>query len=259
MSKESQLNALKKEELVQKLVEADLREKELLKNSDVKVAEKDVQASSDSVSMLEILEQNRNLREQLDRKKQTDKFVFLECQSKGRVWLPAPESRSGALEDREKGRMLKGDKDFAVVPAYWMIDFISRRTESLVRGDIVINNSRGRELNPNIEFVDFDLPNDFFISGVKNIEIENIVKKGDNTIYEFVKKHKNNVALLGRSKGVVDAVTAQEENKPEGKRNDALISFLTGVSIHIDEILSPNKEAEFTEAKKREEILLKTV
>lgn len=259
MSRKSQLNALKKEELVGNIIDLEETVNGLLKRVESGSVEKDVQSSVESASTQELLEQNRMLREELDRKKETDKFVFIECQSKGRVWLPSPESRSGAVGDREKGRMLRGDKDFAVIPAYWMLDFIANKNPALRDGELVINNSRGRALNPNVEFVDFELPEDFLAASVKTIDIESIVKKADNTIYDFIKKHKKERHILGRTKGIVDALVAKEEGKDEKKQDESLLSFLISVSLHIDEILSPNREEEFREKKRQEELLLKTV
>lgn len=259
MSRKSQLNALKKDELVGNIMDLETKIDELSKKVETGSIEKDVQTSTEAASMQELLEQNRRLREELDRKKETDKFVFLECQSKGRIWLPAPESRSGSPADREKGRMLKGNKDFAVIPAYWMLDFIANENPALRDGEIVINNSRGRALNPNVEFVDFEMPDSFIAAAVKTLDIEAIVKKADNNIYDFIKAHKSERHILGRTKGIVDEATAKEEAKDEKNQDESLISFLTSVSLHIDEILNPNKEAEGQAKKREEEILLKTV
>ncbi len=259
MSRKSQLNALKKDELVGNIMDLETKVNELSKQVKTGSIEKDVQTSSEAASMQELLEQNRRLREELDRKKETDKFVFIECQSKGRIWLPAPESRSGSPADREKGRMLKGNKDFAVIPAYWMLDFIANENPALKDGEIVINNSRGRALNPNVEFVDFDLPDVLLASAVKTVDIERLVKKADNGIYDFIKANKNSRNILGRTKGIVDEFTDKETSKDEDKQDESLISFLTSVSLHIDEILSPNREAEGLAKKREEELLLKTV
>ena len=248
MSRKSQLNALKKDELVGNIMDLETKIDELSKKVETGSIEKDVQTSTEAASMQE-----------LDRKKETDKFVFLECQSKGRIWLPAPESRSGSPADREKGRMLRGNKDFAVIPAYWMLDFIANENPALRDGEIVINNSRGRALNPNVEFVDFEMPDSFIAAAVKTLDIEAIVKKADNNIYDFIKAHKSERHILGRTKGIVDEATAKEEAKDEKNQDESLISFLTSVSLHIDEILNPNKEAEGQAKKREEEILLKTV
>ncbi len=259
MSRKSQLNTLKKEELVGNVLNLETKIEELSDKVDAGLVKQDVKSSVESASMQELLEQNRMLRDELDRKKETDKFVFVECQSKGRVWLASPESRSGDPKDREKGRMLKGDKDFAVIPAYWMLDFIAHRIDALRDGEIVINNSRGRALNPNVEFVDFDLPDDFLASAIKTVDIEKIVRKADNSIYDFIKAHKAERPILGRTKGIVDSFTAKEESKKEESQDESLISFFTSVSLHIDELLSPNREAEYAEKKREQELLLKTV
>jgi len=273
MSRESQLNAEKKESLVDKVIrgeeDAELRLKEI---ADLKAqlqasedgaekasVEKDVSESSASESVAELLEQNRRLREELDKRKDTNKFVFLECQSKGQVWLPAPESRTGMLADKEKGRMLKGDKDFAVIPAYWMLDFIAHEHPGLENGELVLNNDRGREINPDLEFIDYVLPSHFIDVSVKNVDIEKMAKKADNEIYDFIKKRKDKRPLLGRTKGVVDALIASEESKEESKRDETYIAFLTSVSLHIDETLNPNREEKNRDNKKREEVILKTV
>jgi len=259
MSRKSQLNTLKKDELVGSIIDLETQISELSKKVEAGSIEKDVQTSVESASMQELLEQNRRLREELDRKKESDKFVFIECQSKGRVWLPAPESRSGDPVDREKGRMLKGNKAFAVIPAYWMLDFIANENPALKDGEIIINNSRGRALNPNVVFVDFDLPDEFLAASINTVDIERLVKKADNGIYDFIKAHKTERNILSRARGVVDEATTKEEEKDEKKQDQTLISFLTSVSIHIDEILNPNREAEGAARKREEEILLKTV
>jgi hypothetical protein len=256
MSRQSQLGALKKDELIKKLLEVE-----------EKLADKPAEAESDfdpnkesatAESMTELLRQNKELRERVDKMKETDKFVFVRCQSKGRVWLPAPESRNNPLESG-RGRMLVGDKDFAIIPAYWMVDLLAHEHDAFVNGEVVIDNEYGRSMNPAITFVDFDLPKTYIDASIKNEEIEKIVKRADNTIYEFLKKYSDKRYVLGRVKGIVDAFVEKEESKKEEARNTAFISFLQAVSIHIDETLSPDREEETRKRKEREEIIFKTV
>jgi len=260
MSRESQLKAEKKDVLIQKLLEAE--EKLAEKKSDFpKEAEPDFNPKKESAtaeSLTELLRQNKELKAQIDKMKETDKFVFVKCQSKGKVWLPAPESRNNP-EESNKGRMLIGDKDFAIIPAYWMVDLLAHNHSGFANGEVVIDNERGRAMNPSITFVDFDLPKPYIDASVKNEDIENIVKRADNTIYEFLKKYANQRYILGRVKGIVDSFVEKEESKKEEARNTAFISFLQAVSIHIDETLSPDREQETRKRKEREEIIFKTV
>jgi hypothetical protein len=218
------LNKMKKTDLVGMIF--DLQEK----IADLRV-EDSPQDTSTKISDL-ISEINR-LKNDLKVARETEKFVAIENLSLGRVWLYAPESKSGRPEDRSKGRLLKQPEELAIVPSYWMATYIADRAPAFSMGEIRLNNERGRDLSPNLIFEDFDLPAEFKDAAVPNEEIYKAISGSAEDFYDFVDKYKDKKYILSRAFGVIDreAYGAKEKSKEK--------SILDGYVTFLGEILHP--------------------
>jgi len=225
MSEKTQdLNKLKKPQLLDLVFDlqskvADLKVEDSPKDSDAKVTN--------------LISEINRLKEELKVARETDRFVAIENLSLGRVWLYAPESKSGRPEDRDKGRLLKQTDELAIVPAYWMTQYINDRAPAFLMGEIRINNERGRGLSPSLIFEDFDLPAEFEEAAVPNQEIKDSINGSAEDFYDFVDKYKEKKYILSRAFGIIDREAHAAAEKTTRK------SILEGYVSFLDEILHP--------------------
>lgn len=225
MSEKTQdLSKLKKPQLLDLVV--DLQEKV----ADLKV--EDSPRDSDAKVTNLISEINR-LKDELKVARETEKFVAIENLSLGRVWLYAPESKSGRPEDASKGRLLKQTDELAIVPAYWMAQYINDRAPAFSMGELMLNNERGRLISPNLIFEDFDLPAEFKEAAVPNKEITKAISGSAEDFYDFVDKYREQPFILSRAFGVIDRIAYAAKDKTTKK------SILEGYVSFLDEILHP--------------------
>ncbi len=210
-------------------------EKMLKEESVVPNSESDSPVPSDD-EIHTLLKENRRLAEELDKAKQTDKFVAIECISKGRVWLPDPASRNGEPSDRNKGRLLKKYGELTLIPLHWMTDFVANQLTPFLRGELRVNNERARKLNPHITIVDIELPESFTRNAVTEDEVIAIAKGGSDGFHEFVSKYEKYPYVLARAQGIID----DQSSKVKDKSNYKIM--LDGFSDHLDEVLHPKKE-----------------
>jgi hypothetical protein len=223
------LKKLKKDDLIN-LVE-DLQEK--VANIKVEDTEQDTNAKVQNL----IAEINR-LQEELKVARESEKFVAIENLSLGRVWLYAPESKTGREEDKSKGRLLKQPNELAIVPSYWMATFIADRAPAFKEGELRLNNERGKKIAPHLTFEDFDLPEEFLDAAVPNDDLEKAIHGKNGEFYDLVEKYKNNVSVLNRVYGLVDRAAYGAPEKSKEK------SILEGYVSYLDEIIHPTVETE---------------
>jgi hypothetical protein len=217
------LNSKKKEELVEMV--SNLQEQ--LKEKPAVVSPK----KSDENDTL--LQRIADLEEQLGKAKQTEKFVGVELISMGRVWLPAPESRSGRPEDANKGRLMKKQGEIALIPTYWMLDYIANDISCFRWGEVRINNERAKAISPQLNIIDIDIPEKWLENSLTEEEILLLALDRKVDFYDVIAKHKEKYYLLSRIQGVLEA---KMDTVP---RESPIIPLLTGYSDHIDTILNP--------------------
>ncbi|MHA1952336.1 MAG: hypothetical protein ACW96U_00100 [Candidatus Heimdallarchaeaceae archaeon] len=236
MSNKTQLDKMKKDDLVSMVADLQAQIKELAKPEDKP------EKTNDKVSAL-ITEINR-LKAELSVARETERFVAIENLSLGRVWLYDPSSKSGRPEDREKGRLMKKTGQIEVVPAHWMSTYIFDRAPAFTMGEVRVNNEAGKKLSPHLKFEDFDLPIEFLDAAISNKEIENSVKGSSEDFYEFIEEHKDKNHLLSRIYGVIDRLAyAKPEKNRDGKVNKEKV-VLEGYVDYLDKILHPEIEEE---------------
>jgi hypothetical protein len=223
-NKTQDLNKLKKTDLIG--VVNDLQEK----LASIKV-EDSPQDTSAKVSNL--VNEIHRLQDELKKARETEKFVAIENLSLGRVWLYAPESKSGRPEDANKGRLLKQTGEIAIVPSYWMVTYIADRAPAFSMGEIRINNEKGRDLSPNLMFEDFDLPPEFEDAVVPNEEINKAISGSAENFYDFVDKYRKQPFILSRAFGIIDREAFAAKEKSTRK------SILEGYVSFLDEVLHP--------------------
>lgn len=225
MSEKTQkLEDMKKSDLIGKVYE--LQEKV----ADLKV-EDSPRDTTDKVTNL-ISEINR-LKEDLKVARETEKFVAIENLSLGRVWLYSPESKSGLPEDREKGRFLKRPGELAVIPSYWMATYIADRAPAFLKGEVRLNNKKGKSISPHLIFQDFDLPVEFTKAVVPNEKIIKAISGSAEDFHDFVDKYRKQPFILSRAFGIID----REANKAEDKSQKKFI--LEGYVSFLQEVLHP--------------------
>jgi len=209
--------------------------KSIAVNKEEKQVKPDASLSGEEVSqsMQDLIDRNRQLSEDLARARQTEKFVGIENLSKGRVWLPAPESRSGRKEDANKGRLLKKTGELVLVPVHWMLDYVANRTSCFRWGEVRVNNERARGLNPQLNIVDIDLPEEFILNSMPPSEIVRIAYSGSEGFFKFVDKFNDRPYVLSRAQGILN-----DEIKKHPAESSAYILLLSFVD-HIDEVLNP--------------------
>lgn len=178
------------------------------------------------------------LKRELTAARQTDKFVAIENLSLGRVWLYAPESKSGRPEDSNSGRLIKQPGELQIVPSYWMAVYIADRAPAFKMGEVCMNNDRGRLIAPHLVFEDMDLPTEFLDAAVSNEEIEKSISGSAEDFYDFIESHRNEMHILNRVYGVVDRAAYNAPAKSKKK------SILDGYVSYLDEIIHPTVDPE---------------
>ena len=235
------LKSMKKDQLIEKVSEyektvADLK----IKVAAIKIEDSPQDINSKTSSL--IAEINR-LKDELKTARETEKFVAIENLSLGRVWLYAPESKSGRLEDANKGRLLKQTGELAIIPSYWMATYIADRAPAFEMGELRLNNDKGRSLSPHLVFEDYKLPKEFLDAAVSNESITKAISGLSEDFYSFVEKHKKNIFVLNRAFGVIDRAAYAAEEKSKEK------SILDGYVTFLQDIIHPKVE----EKKERDE------
>jgi len=194
-----------------------------------------------SKQMDSLLKENTRLRGDLERAKTSDSFVGIESLTQDRVWLPSPESRSGRPEDVNKGYLLKKYGEIVPVPAYWIVDMISNKNPALLHGDIRINNELARQINPSLNFIDVEMPDEFKGGLITKKEIAEILKKGDQAFYTFIKKFEKDPFVLSR----ISAFVLEEREKLDEK--DPVYRGYSSIIQYLDDKAAPNIRNEDTE------------
>lgn len=231
--KTQDLNKMKKTDLIG--IVYDLQEK--VANLKVEDSPQDTSAKVSS-----LINEIHRLQDELKVSRETDKFVAIENLSLGRVWLYAPESKSGRPEDANKGRLLKKTGEVAIVPSYWMATFIADRAPAFSMGEIRINNEKGRKLSPNLIFEDFDLPSEFEDAVVSNEEVDKAISGSAENFHDFVDKYRKQPFILSRVFGIIDRKAHAAKERSTRK------SILEGYVSSLDEILHPAPIEEGEEA-----------
>jgi hypothetical protein len=195
-------------------------------------AVKDIRIEKNS-QMDALLNRIEDLENQLAKAKQTEKFVGVENLSKGKVWLPAPESRSGRKEDMNMGRFLKKQGEIVLIPAYWLMDYIANDANSFKWGDVRVNNKKARSISPALNIVDIDIPDSWEINSITEDEILSKSLNRSFDFYNFINEYKDKPFVLNRINGVLEEKINKE---PE---TSAVIPLLGGYTDYIDKILNP--------------------
>lgn len=234
------LKKLKKDQLIEEVA----KYQKTVADLEIKVAAIKVEDSPEDTNskISNLIAQIKTLQDELKIARETEKFVAIENLSLGRVWLYAPESKSGRIEDREKGRLLKQPEEIAIVPSYWMAQFIADRAPAFIMGEARLNNNRGRKLSPHLVFEDYDLPEEFLDAIVSVGDIEKAISGSSEDFYDFVEKYREKLYVLNRVYGVVDrkAYAAKEKSKEK--------SVLDGFVTYLEEIIHPTVEEKVDEA-----------
>ena len=225
MSSKTRLNQLKKEDLVNTVLNLEKQVREIGKSgSDEKLSEQ----------LDTLLKENKRLQGELESAKKSESFVAIELLSQGKVWLPSPESRSGRPEDANKGYLLRKTGEIALIPSYWMIDYIANRNPAFIMGDVRINNEKGKRLSPGADFTELDIPKEFLEGAVPPEDILANVRKGGDDLHIFIKKYEDKPFVLAKIMSVVDGVMADLDDKDPKKQS------LTSLSEHIDRLINPD-------------------
>ena len=232
----SDLKKMKKDELVDVITKS----QETIADLEDKLAAIKVEDSPEDTNakISNLVATIGRLEGELDTARSTSKFVAIENLSLGRVWLYAPESKSGRPEDREKGRLLKQTGELAIVPSYWMAQYLADRSPSFLMGETRLNNERGRELSPHLVFEDYDLPEEITGSVVPNEDIADAINGTVEEFYDFIETYREKPFILNRIYGVVDRAAHAAPEKSQRK------SILDGHVSYIDEIIHPMVEEE---------------
>jgi len=229
MSSKTQLNQMKKNDLVNVVLSLQEQIREIGKDDSYKKLSKQLEI---------VLAENQKLHEELESAKKSEKFVAVELLSQGNVWLPSPESKSGRPEDANKGYLLKKTGQIAIIPAYWMIEYVANRNPSFLMGDVRINNEVGKKLNPNIEFVELDIPEEFYEDSIPLEDIVANVRKGGEDLQRFINRFKDKPFVLARIMNVIDEILGDYSD--EDPQKVALIP----ISENLNRILNPDTSKE---------------
>jgi len=193
-----------------------------------------------------LMAENKRLKEENKKVGDKEKFVGIKSLSKGLVWLPSPESRSGSVGDREKGRMLNPG-EVVVVPALWALDYIANKNVTFTIGDAVIDNAAGKKIAPDVQFADIQIPDEFYEYVVTLEEIEEAVEKGTDAAFSLIDQYKDKLYILHKIYanvvGKMQDFNDRIEDMPKQMRMEEEDKFATQyakldtISQYIDRII----------------------
>lgn len=224
------------------------RLKEQLKASN-KVISNEESLKKDVVALNKKLEYSARMQEQLDflitenkklKSKQKDvlskeSYVGVRSISKTNTWLPSPESQMDSTRSND-GRMLKPGQS-TIIPSYWMVHYIGSKNTSFLMGDVCCDNVVGKKINPNLKFVELDLPAEFVEAALTPEEINLKITAGSEALMEFIEKYSDKKHILQKIYGgVLDHIKIVTRDQVK-----ASYEF---VASHIESILYPTPKEE---------------
>jgi len=197
-----------------------------------KKLQKEIDSFSDVKAQLDqILFENKELRKRAVSAESNERYVGIRSTCAGFVWLPAPEAGSGLAEDANKGRKLFPGKT-VVVPSFWMSYYISNRSKTFLSGRAVVDNELGKTINPGVEFVEMELPDEFVAAAAMPAELEKVFSsKSSEAIIDFIDSKKDNIQVIKK----IYAYAQELEEKYTGRNKSLIVSILD----YLDTILFP--------------------